>query len=211
MNGMDDKARRTLQILDEVAKDNRITQRTLSERLGVALGCTNLYIKQLIQKGFIKVRGIPGKRYFYYLTPTGFSEKAALSLRYVKNSWQYYQELRKHWRLGFTHLQEMGVGQVVLCGTGEMAEMAYLSLRESDLQVVGIVDEKRAGSNFCGQMVEPYSAIQNMSYDRIIITEIDHTSQVTVHDILMGHGVQNNQMVHFSLTQFQPLEEDWKN
>ena len=26
----------------------------------------------MIQKGYIKVKGIPGKRYFYYLTPTGF-------------------------------------------------------------------------------------------------------------------------------------------
>ena len=98
MNGMDDESRRTLHILDEVAKDHRISQRALSERLGVALGLTNIYLKRLINKGFIKVKGIPGKRYFYYVTPRGFAEKSALSLSYMQFSWRYYQEIRAQWR-----------------------------------------------------------------------------------------------------------------
>ena len=169
MNSMDDEARRTLHILDEVAKDHRISQRALSERLGVALGLTNLYLKRLVNKGYIKAKGIPGKRYFYYLTPQGFAEKTALSLSYMKFSWRYYQEVREQWRGQFERLRAEGVRSVVLCGTGETAELAYLSLRESDLQVVAVIDDERIGSNFCGHTVEPIAALARLRFDRIIM------------------------------------------
>ncbi|MEW6325476.1 MAG: winged helix-turn-helix transcriptional regulator, partial [Nitrospirota bacterium] len=169
MNSLDDEARRTLHILDEVAKDHQISQRALSERLGVALGLTNIYLKRLINKGFIKVKGIPGRRYFYYLTPRGFAEKTALSVRYMQFSWRYYQEIRTQWRTRFAQLHDDGVRTIVLCGTGELAELAYLSLRESDLQVVAVVDEAQAGANFCGHKVDPVSALSRLSYDRVIL------------------------------------------
>jgi len=48
---MDLRAQRDLQLLSEVEKDCRITQRTLAKKLGVALGLTNLYLKRLAPKG----------------------------------------------------------------------------------------------------------------------------------------------------------------
>ena len=169
MNSMDDESRRTLHILEEVSKNHQLSQRALSERLGVALGLTNLYLKRLIKKGYIKVKGIPGKRYLYYLTPTGFAEKSTLSIQYMQFSWNFFQGIRSQWREQFQRLGSEGVQRIVLCGTGELAELAYLTLRESDLQVVAVVDRDRAGSNFCGHVVEPFSALKTLQYDRVIL------------------------------------------
>ncbi len=197
MNGMDDETRRTLQILEEVSKNHRISQRALSERLGVALGLTNLSLKRLIKKGYIEVKGIPGKRYLYYLTPTGFTEKTALSIRYMQFSWNLFQGIRARWRDQFRQLQVQGARQVVLCGTGELAELAYLSLRESGLQVVAVVDDERTGSNFCGHTVEPLSSLKTLRYDRVILAAagIDPEEQAKLHAVMSEQGVPDARMV----------------
>ncbi len=197
MNGMDDEARRTLHILDEVSKNHQISQRALSERLGVALGLTNLYLKRLINKGSIKVKGIPGKRYLYYLTPTGFAEKTTLSLQYMQFSWNFFQGMRTQWRDQFRQLKAQGVKQVVLCGTGELAELAYLSLRESELQVVAVVDDARAGANFCGHTVEPLAALHTLKYDRVILAAagIDPEAQTKLRAVMSEQGVPDVRVV----------------
>ena len=41
----------TLQILDEVATGKSLTQRDLSNKLGIALGMTNNYLKRLAREG----------------------------------------------------------------------------------------------------------------------------------------------------------------
>ena len=197
MNDMDDETRRTLHILDEVAKDHQISQRALSERLGVALGLTNLYLKRLVNKGYIKVKGIPGKRYFYYVTPSGFAEKTALSMRYMQFSWRYYQVMRAQWRGQFDQLRADGVRAVILCGTGEMAELAYLSLRESDLQVAAVVDDARIGSNFCGHKVEPLSALAHLTFDRVMLAAVgaDPEGERRAREALAAVGVPPSRII----------------
>ena len=197
MNVIDEEARRNLHILDEVSRDKRISQRTLSERLGIALGCTNLCIKRLVKKGFIKVKEIPGRQYFYYLTPIGFAEKTALTFRYIKGSWRYYKEIRDQWRVCFQQLREDGVERVVLFGVGEMAELAYLSLKESKLHVVGIIDSQCAGSNFCGHKVNPVLALLDINYDRVVMASIETSPGIlnSNFSLLSKHGVSKKMVV----------------
>jgi len=194
---LDDEALRTLHILNEVSKNNQLTQRVLSERLGVALGCTNLYLKRLIKKGLIKVKGIPGKRYLYYLTPNGFSEKTALSFRYIQFSWKNFKELRQQWLGVFEDLQIYGVRRVVLCGTDGMSELAFLSIGETDLEVVGVVDEERVGKNFCGHKIEPFSWVCRNKFDRIILipNPIELGKVQNHREALISNGVGEEEMV----------------
>jgi DNA-binding MarR family transcriptional regulator len=91
---MDLQAQRTLQLLSEVEKSSGITQRALAERLGVALGLTNLYLKRLARKGYIKVTTIPRNRIKYLLTPRGVAEKSRLTYEYMQYSLSYYRGMR---------------------------------------------------------------------------------------------------------------------
>ena len=73
---------RSLRLLEEISKGDPLTQRDLSDRLDMALGLVNAYLKTLVKKGCIKIAGIPPKRFKYYITPKGFIEKSrALWLR----------------------------------------------------------------------------------------------------------------------------------
>ncbi len=69
----------TLGLLNTVHENTSLTQRSIAQELGIALGLTNAYLKRCVKKGFIKVRQIPRNRYVYYLTPKGFAEKSRLS------------------------------------------------------------------------------------------------------------------------------------
>ena len=66
-----------LELLEAVGQKNDVSQRHLARHMGVALGLANSYLKRCIRKGFIKISEAPANRYLYYLTPTGFAEKAA--------------------------------------------------------------------------------------------------------------------------------------
>src|SRR5207247_10150302 len=52
---------RDLEILTAIGEGHPLTQRVLAQRLGVALGLTNLYLKRLAQKGLIKIAEFPRK------------------------------------------------------------------------------------------------------------------------------------------------------
>ena len=58
---MDIEARRDLKLLEAVEQDSRVTQRSLAGRLGIALGLTNIYLKRLARKGYIKITEFPTK------------------------------------------------------------------------------------------------------------------------------------------------------
>jgi hypothetical protein len=60
----------------------------------------------------------------------------------------------------------------VICGTGELAELAYLSLREMNLTCVGFVDEDSRDS-FLSYPVSPVDRIGQWQFDRVLIVDFD--------------------------------------
>jgi DNA-binding MarR family transcriptional regulator len=64
-----EKTRIMLGLLESVERGEAQTQRRLASELGVALGLVNAYLKRCINKGLVKVREVPARRYAYYLTP----------------------------------------------------------------------------------------------------------------------------------------------
>jgi len=44
---------RNLQLLEEISKDSSVSQRKLSQRLGVALGVTNACLKKMIYMNYV--------------------------------------------------------------------------------------------------------------------------------------------------------------
>lgn len=173
MNERDEQADdyRSLLLLDEISKNDELTQRDLSKKLGVALGLINSYIKNLASKGFITVSTIPKNRYKYFLTPSGLAEKTRLTYRHLQNFTNLYRVARKDFRLLFHSIHESKVKKIAFCGVDEVTEIAYLSLNEAGLELTGIIDaaaEKR--KKFFGHDVLPIEEARNINYDLIVIT-----------------------------------------
>lgn len=179
---------RTLHILNELSDNGSVTQRELSSQLGIALGLVNSYVKNLITKGYVRIKAIPPKRYAYYLTPKGFTEKTRLTYHLLQNYTRIYRQARSNLTKLFSELQRAGVEKVVFAGADEVAEIAYLTLQETELELAGIIDDEKAGKKFFGREILPISNIVLIRYDSIVITS--YAEQESVYDKLLGHHVE---------------------
>lgn len=169
-NCSDIENHKTLQILSELSDNNSSTQRDLSSRLGIALGLVNSYIKNLVAKGYIKVTSVPPRRYAYYLTPKGFAEKSRLTYHLLQNYTKIYRQARVNLKKLFNELHTAGVKRVVFAGVDEVAEIAYLTIQETDIELSGIVDDEMAGEKFFSREILPLRDVGSLVHDSIIIT-----------------------------------------
>ena len=174
---MDIQEQRALQLLNEVERDAAVTQRSLAKTLGVALGLTNLYLKRLARKGYIKITAIPRHRIKYLLTPHGMAEKTRLTYLYMQYSLSYYRGMRNRLKAVLTELAGAGAKRVVIYGTGELAELAYLTLREMDLTLVGFVEGKE-GRTFLSYPIWPVEALPKWEFDAVLIADLDGVAKI---------------------------------
>ena len=86
-------------VLRSIQKHPKSSQRMLAKDLGFSLGKLNYCIKALQQKGLVKIKNFqknPNKiNYLYVITPKGISEKAKLTLNFMKRQMKEYDELKK--------------------------------------------------------------------------------------------------------------------
>src|SRR5262249_39737934 len=128
-------AHRDLQMLQAIAEGDRVTQRTLADKLGIALGLANIYCKRLVRKGFVKCVSIQSNRLRYLLTPKGLSEKTRLTYEFMDYSLYLYSQVRCHLRTVLGPYGLRNQKRVAVYGTGEAAELAFLSITELGLEL----------------------------------------------------------------------------
>src|SRR5204863_15468 len=80
-NGMDVEDRRNLQALEAISEDGHITQRTLATKLGIALGLTNIYLRRLVRKGYVKAINVQSKAAVERLVSLGIDGDRLIVLR----------------------------------------------------------------------------------------------------------------------------------
>ena len=189
------QGQRDLILLTELERDGAITQRSLATKLGVALGLTNLYLKRLAKKGYVKITTIPSHRIRYLLTPQGLSEKSRLTYLYMQYSLSHYRDMRARLRDTLSRATGNGVKRVVIFGTSEFAELAYLSLREMELTLVGFIDEGQAES-FLSYPVKRPSVLGEWEFDAVLLADIERSREHR--DTLMQHHVPNGKVLALS-------------
>ena len=85
-------------LLDVIAAKPEITQRELSDKLGLSLGKTNFVLTALIDRGLVKVdnfkRSDNKVGYAYLLTPKGISEKVVITKRFLARKMAEYDQLK---------------------------------------------------------------------------------------------------------------------
>ena len=168
---------RDLEILTAIGEGRALTQRALAKRLGVALGLTNLYLKRLASKGLIKITEFPvkphaGKRLRYVLTPKGMIEKGRLTYDYLGYSLGIYRRTRETLRASLSEVAGRGLTRLAFYGSGEAAELAYLTLREFGLEPIGIY-AREPGGMFLGLPVQPAERIVEHELDGIVVATFD--------------------------------------
>ncbi len=167
---MELESRRDLQLLEALEQESTITQRTLASRLGMALGLTNLYLKRLIRKGYVKCVTVSPNRLVYALTPKGVARKGRLTYEFMKYSLDFYRDARRHLR-GTLLPVAAQKQRVAIYGTGDAAELVFLLFKDMGLDLVAIFGDDPA--RFLGFDVTPIANHAEVAYDVLIVAVLE--------------------------------------
>lgn len=158
-----------LYLLQELAETPHITQRDLGKRMGLALGLVNLRLHRLSTRGLIKIVEPGKKRIRYVLTPQGMLERDRWLAEYLDESMRYYRDVRRFLREHLLELAKGEVKQILLFGTGELAEVAYLTIQEVGMTLAGVIGDETKTPTFFNLPVRPLSEIKGVEFDRVIL------------------------------------------
>lgn len=182
---MDVEDRRNLQALEAIAEDAQITQRTLAGKLDMALGLTNIYLRRLVRKGYVKCVNLQSNRLRYLLTPTGIAEKTRLTYEFMEYSLFLYGQVRLHLRTVLQSAVHENRTRIAIYGTGEAAELAYLSVAELGLELVGVFDGADA-NRFLGQVVRPIEHHHEIAFDLLLVATLERSEQLVERMVSLG-------------------------
>lgn len=190
---MDNRDVKTLQILEAIADNDGVSQRSLAQKLDVSLGLVNSFVKHLTAKGFFTAKSLPKDRVRYILTPEGAAEKTRLAYGYIKYSFDMYKK-----SYGIIHdmlhgLAIAGVGAVSLYGVGVISEMIYQEVSKLGINIVAVIDDVNKGKAFHGKTAIGIDEINDVRFDKIIVTECDNQRYSI--DRILNAGVSRDRIV----------------
>jgi DNA-binding MarR family transcriptional regulator len=166
-------------ILHEIESGSATSHRCISARADLSLGLTNQLLRSLLRRGFVRVVRSPANRRQYVLTRLGLDEQARIAREYREMAVGFYATVRDSIRGRFEELSREWPSngdekRIVLYGSGDLAEIAYACAQNTDLKVVGVVDDMPSPS-CCGCPVEPAERL-------VAGTVFDGVVVVTSHD-----------------------------
>lgn len=177
MNARSREESLTREILETIESQSDVTQRHLANRLGVALGLANSYLKRCVRKGLIKIEQAPANRYLYYLTPRGFAEKSRLTAEYLSISFDFYRRAGASCTQVFNECHEHQYQTILLCGISELAEIASLRAQEQGINIVGILDKQAVVDEFIGLPV--WASLEDISsFDACVMTGLNSVADL---------------------------------
>ena len=128
-------------LLNEIAQDSMVTQANLSDRLGIAVGSVNWYIKRLIHRGWVKVSHLDRTRLKYDLTSEGMKVFTQRALSYARDSLKVYGSYRDKAKALAVELAQQGIKSVYLNGDDETMDILRLTCIEAGIQISDLPDE----------------------------------------------------------------------
>jgi DNA-binding MarR family transcriptional regulator len=122
-------------LLNEIAQDSMVTQANLSDRLGIAVGSVNWYIKRLIIRGWVKVSHLDRTRLKYDLTSDGLAVFTQRALSYARNSLKVYGDFREKAKALVLDIKQKGIKEVYVDGQDEMTDILRLTCIEAGILI----------------------------------------------------------------------------
>ena len=123
-------------LLNEIAQDSLVTQANLSNRLGIAVGSVNWYIKRLIHRGWIKVSHLDRTRLKYDLTPEGLTVFTQRAVLYARASLTVDGEFRNSATEFVGELNQKGITQAYIEGGDEIMDILRLTCIEAGIRLL---------------------------------------------------------------------------
>lgn len=162
-----------MHIFNLVEKFPQISERKITAFTGIAAGLANSFMRKVVAKGWVKARQVSARRWLYYMTPEGFAEKSRLTVKYLESTLRTYKVAQKVVGEHLKLCQRNGWKKLVVAGSNELADIAILNIAGAEgLTLVGkLVNGGEAAPYAKGAGVFPYSEIEKLKFDRILVCE----------------------------------------
>ena len=118
---------------------------------------------------------MPRNRVKYFLTPAGLARKSKLTVEYLKYSIDSYKDIKNLLLNKYREMEKNSIQSVLFYGAGEVAELAYLYLQLTNIQLGGIIDDDRHGENFFGYRILRLHDTVRMDWDVILLARLEDT------------------------------------
>lgn len=115
-----------VKLLTKLSESPESTQRDLATEMGISLGMMVNYMKSCVKKGFIRTKQISPKRWAYFVTPKGFSEKSAMVSKYLYRSMTFFRDTREQIEEVFRYCENKKIKNIAIVGDGDVSEIAVL-------------------------------------------------------------------------------------
>ena len=138
---------REFELINIVGADIANSQRDLSKHMNLSLGMTNMLIRRMISKGFIRITQLNQKKVKYILTPKGFAEKMRKSVKYTLKTINSINLIKEAILKVVGPLYESGERTFTVLGKSDFAMLIETVLRElgnEDYRIV-YIDELSNG------------------------------------------------------------------
>lgn len=180
---MNTKDIRILKLLEAVGNEKPTSQRAIAKQLDVSLGLVNGFLQKLTCDGFCSISSsLPNKKK-YALTPEGKAEKSRLTYDYILLSYKLFREAQAKLIKFFNRLETHDLKRVVFYGINDFAEIAYLSVQKTSVNIVTVVDEEKAGEYFFDLRIEDPAVLSDYAFDKILITANNAHAQRTAENL----------------------------
>ncbi len=105
-------------------------QRDISRQMDLSLGMTNMLIRRLLAKGYIRIQQLNKKKVEYILTPQGFAEKMRKSVNYTLKTINSIGLINRRLTDVLVKLYTAGHRKFYILGESDLAGLIDLVARE---------------------------------------------------------------------------------
>ena len=122
---------REFELVNIVGAQLGANQRDLSRHMNLSLGMTNMLIRRLVTKGYIRIKQLDRRKVEYILTPKGFSEKMRKSVNYTLKTINSIGLIKKNLLSILKDIYADGVRKFYVLGASDLGGLIEMALREN--------------------------------------------------------------------------------
>jgi len=166
-------------ILDMIEKTPNITQREMSNEIGIAVSMVNDYLDHYEKDKLIKRKKHNTKNVEYLVTKKGTERRKLLNIWYLKSSHSIYISAKDNINTFLNQIIDKGFKKILLYGAGEVAEIMLRVMNDDNtlpLEVLAIVDDNptKKGKIIVNLPIIQIEDINLYEHDGILISSFKH-------------------------------------
>ena len=179
-------------ILDLIEKNAQVTQREMSQAIGVATSMINSYLDDYEAAGLVKRKKYSTKKVEYFVTKKGLERRKVLNIGYLRSAQELYNQAKSNIETFLIQLNDKGFKNILLYGAGEVCEIMLQTINTSKiikLNVVGIVDDdaKKIGKKLFNTPIISRMRIDSIAHDGILISSFTNKIEIKSHLLEMNY------------------------